>query len=108
MADCAGQPYLFSYVPPSVWPVPPIIRSASILGNQALFQAGPATNSVSILSVRPGNSSLVAVVCGNGCTGESDCCNCASSSGFGSVSPADVLDLTTLGLVPPFRIDSPQ
>jgi hypothetical protein len=112
MADCAGQPYLFADFGSSYsgWDstLAPIVRSAFILGNQALFQAGPWTNSGSIQSVRPANSSIVAIICGNGCAGESDCCNCASPTGaFGPVAPAEALDLDTLGLVPPFRIDSP-
>jgi hypothetical protein len=108
-ADCSGQPYFLLGVwpPPSVSSLAPIVRSASILGNQALFQAGPATNSVSIQSVRPANGTIPAIFCGNGCDAASDCCNCASPTVFGPVAPAVALDLDTLGLVPPFRIDSP-
>jgi hypothetical protein len=108
-ADCSGQPYFLVrlWSSPSVSSLAPIVRSASILGNQALFQAGPVTNSVSIQSVRPANSTVVAITCGNGCDGASDCCNCASPTAFGPVAPAEALDLDTLGLVPPFRIDSP-
>jgi hypothetical protein len=97
MADCAGQPYLLTGSTLSV------VRTANIMGNHAIFSLGAGTDPVSVKSVRAGATFDIDTC---RCRVGFDCCNCTAT--FGPLQPARVLDLDTLGLVPPFRVESPQ
>ena len=107
MADCAGQPYLLSGSYLSV------VQAASTMGNQAIFSLGEGTDPVSVKSVRPGTEGYdpyLATICGKWMRTRIRLLQLHSHTPttFGPLQPARVLDLDTLGLVPPFRVDSPQ
>jgi hypothetical protein len=112
--NCDGQPYLLLSATPYLWlsatpSPPPLVRQAYIVGRHALFQAGPAVmTNVSGWSFRF-NQSLVQVCANLDCRSPSTCCRCRSwySSNI-PAAPTSALDLDTLGLVPPFRIESPE
>src|SRR5262245_43026671 len=103
-ADCSGQPYLgFSGTDD-------IVRPAYVDGDLAVFATGPDTTftAKSFSNVVGGcadfiNSFGPHVDCNEGST----CCALPSDVPIGSGAPFGTLNLSTLGLVPPFRIDSP-
>jgi hypothetical protein len=105
LPDCAGTPY-FSF-PGDFASLPQL---AIVVGHQAFVATGPQTTTTEVRSVRlgplpPGETE--SGTCGTVCPPDGTCCNVPAGCELGLLTPATAIDLDTLGLTPPFRIDAP-
>ena len=106
-ADCAGQPY-FLY---SDFDWGALSHFGFVLGNHAIFATGPTDPTLtmrSLLRSPPFDNSLQMGNCPDICPAGVACCNFPSGCSGWPLAPTGMFDLSTLGLVPPFRIDLPQ